>query len=166
MISRRRPGLRITLLLASLAALSAACGGKVVVESSGATGGGGAGGAPGVTVSVGIGSSAAQSGPGGGPGACSGLEADVNATLAAAQACNPALSVPQCSGTNTAIDTCGCVVVANDSAIDAAQLATMAFKTWASAGCGPFSCFTCPPPPPSPWFCEPVSGTCKPTFQK
>jgi hypothetical protein len=165
MISRRHPGLRITLLLASLAALSAACGGKVVVESSGAAGSGGAGGAPDTAVTVGIGSAAAQSGVGG-AGGCTGLQADVTATLAAAQACNPALSVPQCSGTNTAVDTCGCPVVANDAAVEAAQLANMAFKTWVSAGCGPFNCFSCPPPPTSPWFCDPTAAVCKPAFQK
>ena len=88
------------------------------------------------------------------------------ATVAAAQACNPALSVPQCSGTNTTVDLCGCPVVANDSSFQAAQLANMAFTTWVNAGCGPIECFTCPPPPDAPWFCDPTSAVCKPAFEK
>ena len=162
MVSLRHSLFPTALLLASLTSLLIACGGKVVVDGGGAAGEGGAGGSSTVTTTS---SSVVAVGVGGASG-CEGLQADAVATLAAAQACNPALSVPQCSGTNTTIDLCGCAVVANDSSFTAAQLANMAFGTWVMAGCGPFECFTCPPPPTSPWYCDPTEAICKPAFEK
>jgi len=165
MLSLRSPVLRPALLALSFTSLLMACGGKVVVESGGTPGEGGAGGTS-TTGTTTPSSQVSAGGTGGASNACSGLQADVTATLAAAQACNPTINVPQCSGTNTAIDLCGCPVVANDSAFSAAQLESMAFNTWVSAGCGPFNCLTCPPPPSSPWFCDPTEAVCKPAFKK
>lgn len=152
------------LLAASFTSLLIACGGKVVVDGGGTSGEGGAGGTSTTTttsssvVSVTVGT--------GGTSGCEGLQADAVATLEAAQACNPALSVPQCSGKNTAVDLCGCEVVANDSSFTEAQLALMAFGTWVNAGCGPFDCESCPPPPTSPWYCDSTEAICKPAFEK
>ena len=154
-----RPSLfPIALVVASFTSLLMACGGKVVVEGSGTPGGGG-GGASGSTSTT-VGSSVVVGS--GGAGGCAGLQADAIATLAAAQACNPGLDALQCTGTNTSVDLCGCPVVANDTAFTAAQLANMAFSTWVNAGCGPIECFACPPPPGSPWFCDPTTSLCKP----
>lgn len=165
MVSLRHPLLRTALLALTLTSLLVACGGKVVVDGAGTPGEGGAGGTSTTTTTTSP-SSQAATGAGGANAACAGLQTDATATLAAAQACNPTLSVPQCSGTNVASDLCGCPVVANDSAFSAAQLANMAFKTWVSAGCGPIECFSCPPPPSSPWFCDPTAAICKPAFTK
>lgn len=162
MVSLRHPLFRTALLALSFTSLLVACGGKVVVDGGGTPGEGGAGGTS--TTSTSSPSSQVATGAGGSSDACAGLQADATATLAAAQACNPAISAPQCSGSNVTTDLCGCPVVANDSAFSAAQLANMAFKTWVSAGCGPFNCFTCPPPPSSSWFCDPTEAICKPAF--
>lgn len=161
MVSVRHPLFPAGLLAGSLATLLVACGGKVVVDGGG-TGEGGAGGTTATTTAI------TSVGPGGvgGAGGCAGLEADLAAKLAAAQACNPALSVPQCSGAVTTIDTCGCSVVANDSNAPGAQLATTAFETWVDAGCGPFNCAVCPPPPSSPWYCDPTTAVCLPAYEK
>jgi hypothetical protein len=142
-----------------------ACGGKVVVDGGGTPGEGGSGGTS-ATTTVTAPSSVAVTVGVGGAGGCDGLQADAVATLAAAQACNPALSVPQCSGITTTVDLCGCPVDANNSSFQAAQLANMAFSTWVSAGCGPFACDTCPPPPDSPWECDPNESICKPVIFK
>jgi hypothetical protein len=142
---------------ASMASMLVACGGKVVVDAGGATGGGGA--ASTSTSSVGVGGV-------GGAGGCEGLQADLQAKVAAAQACNPALSVPQCSGALVVTDTCGCLVVANDGSAMAAQIANLAFDAWVGAGCGPYPCTLCPPGPPSPWYCDPTDSVCKPVFEK
>jgi hypothetical protein len=161
MVSLHHPRLRAALLVASFTSILAACGGKVVVDGEGTSGEGGAGGDP-TTVTTATTSTQFVAVGVGGAGGCDGLQADAIATLAAAQACNPALNALQCSGTNTTVDLCGCPVVANDSAFSAAQLATMAFTTWVNAGCGPFECFACPPPPDNPWYCDPTESICKP----
>ncbi|MEP7119531.1 MAG: hypothetical protein ABJE95_01425 [Byssovorax sp.] len=167
MVSLRHPLSRTALLALSLTSLLLACGGKVVVDGAATPGEGGKGGGSSTTGTGTNGpTTVAGTGVGGSGGACAGLQADVTATLAAAQACNPAINAPQCSGTNVVADLCGCPVVANDSAFSAAQLANMAFTTWVNAGCGPFECFACPPPPSSPWFCDPTASICKPAFEK
>lgn len=162
MVSIRHSLFPIALLSASLATLVMACGGKVIVDG-GAVPGQGSGGA-GSTTATTVGSSVTVGA--GGAGGCAGLQADAITTLAAAQACKPQLGVPQCSGTNTSTDLCGCSVVANDGAVTAAQLANMAFGTWVNAGCGPVECLVCPPPPSSPWFCDPTTSLCKPAGVK
>ncbi len=167
MVSLRHAVFPIALLAASLTSLLMACGGKVVVDGAGTPGeGGGAASSgsisatTGSSVTVGVGVSV------GGAGGCAGLQADVTATLAAAQACNPGIDALQCTGVNVVSDLCGCPVDANDSAITAAQLATMAFNTWVNASCGPFACSLCPPPPSAQWFCDPTEAICKPAFEK
>ncbi|MEO5727898.1 MAG: hypothetical protein ABI134_24175, partial [Byssovorax sp.] len=102
----------------------------------------------------------------GGAGGCEGLEADFMAKLKTAQACNPAFNGTQCSGMVTALDLCGCTVVANDTSSAEAQIALKAFDTWVSDGCGPHDCIACPPPPPSLWFCDETDAVCKPFFTK
>jgi hypothetical protein len=165
MVSLRHPMFSAALLALSFTSLLVACGGKVVVEGGGTPGEGGAGGTS-TTGTTNPSGQVTATGAGGASQACAGLQADVTATVAAAQACNPGLDAPQCSGTNIVADLCGCPVVANNGSISAAQLANMAFKTWVSAGCGPFNCFTCPPPPTDPWFCDPTEAICKPAFIK
>ncbi len=168
MILLRHPLGLSALLSASLASMLIACGGKVVVDASGAPGGGGAGGAAASTTSVSSSSevTAIASVGVGGAGGCAGLQEDLVAKVAAAQACNTALSVPQCSGGTTVNDLCGCSVAANDTNSMAAQISTAAFKAWVNAGCGPIACLLCPPPPPAPWHCDPTSAVCEPTFEK
>lgn len=153
---------RAALLTVASAALLVACGGKVVVEAEGASGGGGSGGS-GVGATATTSASAVTSG---GTGGCEGLQADLVTKVATAQACNPALSVPQCSGSNVVLDLCGCSVVANDSSFEAGQSAALAFKTWVGAGCGPFDCKTCPPGPSTAWYCDSTASVCKPAFEK
>jgi hypothetical protein len=164
LLLRHRPWLT-GFLAASTASMLVACGGKVVVDAGGAPGGGGA--AP-ATSSVGSDGAGGfgSTGSTGGTGGCEGLQADLMAKLAAAQACNPALSVPQCNGGVAAVDICGCTVVANDTSAAAAQSATTAFETWVGAGCGPLQCLYCPPGPGSPWYCDPTTAVCKPAFEK
>lgn len=168
MILLHHPLSRAALLTVATASMLAACGGKVVVDAEGAPG---EGGASSTTASVGsdgaggLGSTGSTGGTGG-AGGCEGLQEDLVAKVAAAQACNPALSVPQCSGGVTTVDTCGCTVVANDKSPAAAQSASIAFKTWVSAGCGPFQCTYCPPGPETPWYCDPTEAVCKPAFEK
>ena len=160
MIWLRSPLSRAALLAAAVASLLVACGGKVVVEADGVSGGGGA-------TTATISSSVGSSGNGGvGAGGCEGLQADVVKKVAAAQACNPVLSVPQCSGMVTTVNLCGCPIVANDSSSMVAENATSAFKSWVSAGCGPFDCDNCPPGPGSAWYCDPTTAVCKPAFEK
>jgi hypothetical protein len=148
---RHRLGLS-ALLAASAASMLIACGGKVVVDAAGATGGGGS--AATSTTSVGAG------------GCCEGLQAEFAARLATAQSCDPDIDVPQCTGAVTTVDLCGCPVAANDGKELAAQLAITAWDAWVSEGCGPVPCFACPPPPTSPWFCDPTTAVCRPAFEK
>ena len=171
MILLRYPLGLSALFSVSLASMLAACGNKVVVDANGTSGGGGAGGGAASTTSVTSSSSSSEvtasaSVGVGGSGGCSGLQEDLLAKVAAAQACNPALSIPQCSGGTTVNDLCGCSVAANDSNPMAAESATAAFNAWVKAGCGPFACLLCPPPPPAPWHCDPTSAVCEPTFVK
>ncbi len=173
MILLHHPWSRAALVTASIASLLAACGGKVVVDAEDTPG---TGGTAATTSSVGAGGIGTSGTTGistttgntttGGNSKCSGLQKDVEATVATAQACNPALSSLQCSGALAVRDTCGCVVVANEKTPEAAQLANMAFETWIGAGCGPFPCESCPPGPDSPWFCDPNLKTCRPAFEK
>lgn len=165
----------------SMASLLVACGEKVVVDD-GASGGGGAaaastssttgpgsaGGVGGAGSTGGAGSAggAGSTGSTGGAGGCEGLESDFLTKLGAAQGCNPALSVPQCNGSVTAQDTCGCSVVANDTSSAAAKMAVAAFDAWVGGGCGPTPCLVCPPPPPAPWYCDPTDSVCKPLYIK
>jgi hypothetical protein len=141
-----------------MVSLQVACG-KVVVEE-GAPGGGGA--AVTSTSSTGPGSTGST----GSTGGCGGLQSDLLTKLEAAQGCSPDIDVPQCSGSVTALDFCGCPVVANDTSFDAAQVAIEAFEAWAGAGCGPNPCFACPPPPTSPWYCDSTDAVCKPVYTK
>lgn len=151
--------------LAALTAVStiAACGGNVVVDRNGS------GGAATTTSSTttetgGVGGQGGFGGQGG--SYCDSLQSSLVEALADAQACNPALSVPQCSGVVTALDTCGCEVVAKDQSVKLASVAVATYESWVSEGCGPYDCFACPPPPNSPWYCDPTEKKCKPAFEK
>jgi len=161
-------------LTVAIASMLSACGGKVVVDAAGVLGGGGGAGGDGSVTStafVGAGGSGGLGSTGGaggigGAGGCDGLQADLVAKVAAAQACNPVLSVPQCNGGVTALDLCGCLIVANDSSAMEAKIAMLAFNAWVNAGCGPYDCESCPPGPGSPWYCDPTESVCKPAFEK
>jgi len=150
----------------------AACGGKVVVDADGpagtiaTVGAGGAASAGPATVAATTGGGivvGATSGAGG--ASCDGLLGDLQSKLDAAQACNPALEVVQCTGSKTVIDTCGCVAVANASPDYLAQAAN-SYAAWVSAGCGPFLCDHCPPPPQAKWFCSSATSKCTPAYEK
>jgi hypothetical protein len=165
------------LLAASFASLLVACSGDVIVDATGASGGsggsasgGGTGGDTATTsassVSTTSATAATTSTSTGGAADCNALQEDVVSKVAAAQACDPAISSLQCSGAVTALDLCGCTVAANEKTPEAAKLAVSAFDSWVKAGCGPISCLLCPPPPPDPWFCDPMSLVCKPAFVK
>lgn len=145
------------------AALLAACGGKVVVDASGSGGSSVAVSTTSVGGSVSV--TAVATGAGG-AGGCSDMFDDLLQRLDAAQACNPALSSPQCSGMSVVTDVCGCPVVANEKSPETAKLALLAYEDWTLAGCGPYACESCPPPPQSPWYCDPMSERCLPAFEK
>ncbi len=131
------------------AILVVACGGKVFFDPGTVGGAGGAGGGAG--------------GAGGGGDLCELLGADLQAKLKEAQACNPLLSVLQCSADAIVLDSCGCEQAANQLSPIAVEAARDAFDTWVAAGCGPFDCFSCPPPPSSTtWFCDPAESSCVP----
>lgn len=157
------------------AALLAACGGKVVVDASGAGGNSvavsatGVGGSSVVVGATGVGGSGgfttAATGAGGAEW-CSALFNDLVNKVDAAQACNPALSSPQCSGVSVVMDVCGCEVVANEKSPETAKLSLIAYEDWTLAGCGPYACESCPPPPQSPWYCDPKSEKCLPAYEK
>ncbi|MFT3773067.1 MAG: hypothetical protein QM820_47405 [Minicystis sp.] len=142
---------RLALLLGvGAATLAAACGGKTIVETGPAGGSGGA-------TTTGLG------GAGGLSNDCDVLGADFQSKLAAAQSCDPLINAIQCSGTATLHDGCGCEVAGNELAPEKVSLAVDAFEAWVNAGCGPFECALCPPPPSSvSWFCDPGSSQCKP----
>lgn len=155
MISRRT-----SLLALALASIVAACGGNVVVDKGGSTttttttgdtgGTGGTGGIGGTGGTGGVGAA----------DVCGALEEQVKSALDAAQKCNPAISSLQCSGAVTALDTCGCPVAANEKNPQLADHELNVWNQWVGAGCGPYDCFACPPPPTSGWYCDPNKGAC------
>jgi hypothetical protein len=102
----------------------------------------------------------------GGAGGCSALFNNLLEQLDAAQACNPALSSPQCTGMSVVLDVCGCQVVAGEGHPEATKLSLIAYEDWTLAGCGPYACESCPPPPQSPWYCDFTSERCLPAFEK
>lgn len=133
------------LLLGSL--LPAACGGKVVVDAGGS---GGEGGTPTTSTST----STATS------GGCDGPNLNLGTALDAALACNPAINAIQCDGSAVVHDHCGCAIVANEHSPDAVAAAQQAYNAWTAAGCGPYDCTLCPPPPPAPYFCDATTSQC------
>lgn len=150
--------LRASLALPALTLI--ACGGNVVVDPAIGAGGAASSSTP---------SSSVVTTGGGGQGGgdpCEILVAAMTSSLAAAQACNPVLSVQQCSGATTAFNGCGCEVVANDANGAQAASALTAWKEWVGAGCGPYECAYCPPGPPSPWYCDPTTSECQPAYEK
>jgi hypothetical protein len=152
-VRARQIGLRTSTLLAALgagAALLSACGGKVVVDGLGA-------GAGGSTTTV---AATAATGTGGGSADCAALLQDFQARLATAQTCNPTIDSEQCTGAVVVDDTCDCPVVAAGSSPEAVSASTLAHDAWIAAGCGPFDCDHCPPPPPAAWHCDPVTNLC------
>ena len=164
MKARRREGRWLILLCVG------ACGGKAVVDSTTSSGSGGEGGThPSTTSSTPTGSTTSSTPTGSTTSTsdpCDALQADLEAKLQQALACNPMLSVEQCTGELVVYDTCGCVLAANALAPNLAQAANLAYQAWVAAGCGPWDCAWCPPEPPSPWFCSAdpsgQTGQCEP----
>ena len=149
--------------------LVAACGGKAVMDGESPTSQGGSGGTTSTTSSsTSTSSSTITTGSGGwgGAGGCDALQQSFEQKLAAAQQCNPAMNAVQCSGNTVAHDSCGCEVAANDYHATQAQAAELAFDAWVSGGCGPLECYACPPPPTSPWYCDPTASQCMPAYEK
>ncbi len=150
----RETGVHHVALLAAIgagAALLSACGGKVVVDGSGA------GGADATTASTGL---ATATGTGG--STCAALLSDFQAKIATAQACDPTIDMPQCTGASTSLDPCDCLLVIALPG-PAASEATQAHDAWVAAGCGPFLCDHCPPDPQAGWHCDPITQRCIPS---
>ncbi len=94
---------------------------------------------------------------------CDDLMQSFEAALAAAQACEPWINMPQCTGELTVLDVCGCVAPANEHFPELGAAAEAAYDAWTDPGCGPWDCDWCPPPG-GPWACLPApdgqSGAC------
>ncbi len=101
-----------------------------------------------------------------GTGACDALDPAFSAALAAALACNPALSSIQCDGSAVVQNGCACEIAANEKAPEAVAAAKQAFAAWVEGGCGPQECALCPPPPPSPYRCDVSTSKCVPNYEK
>lgn len=153
----------------------ASCGGKAVVDGTPGTGGEGgtataspttSGTTTWTTTGTGTGTtSGTMTGTTGGTttgttpgtptgGSCEALGAELQTRLAAALACNPTLSVEQCTGEAVVYDTCGCSLAANALYPELTDAALWAYQVWVDAGCGPWDCYWCPPGPPAPFYCE------------
>lgn len=149
--------------------LVGACSGKAIVDGQGSTGAGGSTTTATTTISTSATTTATTTpaGIGGSVDPCTALGEALIDALAVAQYCNPALSVPQCSGQNVVFDQCGCEVAANDGLPDEGQLALEAYDAWVDAGCGPWDCTMCPlPPSTGGWFCHPDHQQCWPPGQQ
>ncbi len=141
--------LRLSLVLVGV--LGAACGGVVVLEEDD-DGAGGSSAGPGSSsasssksASASTTNASASSSSGG--ATCASLEAAFQQAVAAAQSCNPFLSIPQCS--LIVDDRCGCpTIVLNETAPDLVQAVQQAYAAWVNAGCGPLDC----------GFCDPAEG--------
>jgi hypothetical protein len=91
---------------------------------------------------------------------CASLKAKLDAAVAAAVTCGPALAIVQCNGTQIMNDDCGCPsVLLNETTPDKVTAAKAANAAWIQAGCGPFQCgAACFPAGPG--FCQPnADGT-------
>jgi len=138
--------------------LGLACGGSVVVDPVPGSGGAGGAASSGITSSSSVGS-----GAGGQQANCDELGQSLTQSLAAAQACEPAINSLQCSGTAVAFDMCSCPVAINEKQLALGQLAREAFQAWAGAGCGPVPCFECPDDPTEAgWRCDVSTKQCQP----
>jgi hypothetical protein len=136
--------------------LDAACGGKAVLDgtASGGSGGGGASGTTTTTTTTFTTTTSITT-----TDVCEVLGADLAAKLELAMACNPQISVEQCTGEIVIWDQCGCSVAPNVLTPELAQAALDAYNVWVAAGCGPFDCAWCPPgPETAPWYCGPGEG--------
>jgi hypothetical protein len=138
-----------------------ACGGKAVVDPPGSHEAGGGhsattSGSGGTTITTGEAGSGAPGDP------CVELELDLTNKNAEAIACNPAINMPQCTGTAYVLDTCGCQILANETNPSAVQAAQQAYQAWVGAGCGPWPCDTCPVTGPGGCIPGPNgTGTCQ-----
>jgi hypothetical protein len=123
-----------------------ACGGKAVVDGPGNQGGEG-----GQTTTTSHTDNSTTSGTGG-EGAtgdpCTQLEGNLTQKIADALACDPAINMPQCTGTAYVLDTCGCQILANELDPSAVGAAQQAYQAWVGQGCGPWDCLDCPTPGP------------------
>ena len=142
------------------ALLVVSCGGDVVVDDPpGSTGGGGAG-------SSGSSSSSSSSvTSSSATGGCDALLHDFALKYVAAQACDPAVSSPQCDGSAIISDTCGCPTLANEKNPAAVQAANDAWAAADAAGCLPL-CGT-PCTTVGGGFCQPTQnggGICTPAI--
>ncbi len=149
----------LAFLVLAGAALGWSCGGKAVFDGV-APGSGGGGGATtsSSTTSTGSGGQGASS-------TCEALGQDLSEAIDAAQACDPTIYLAQCTGTAVVLDSCACSIVANENYPELVQAALTAYDAWASAGCGPIPCATCPPPPTTPWYCDPNAWRCMPAYE-
>jgi hypothetical protein len=152
-----------------------ACGGTAVIDGDdgGTTTGTGTGTATGTSSGTGTGTGTSTgTGAGTATGTATGTgdvcldgAAAVTDAVLAAQACDPLINAVQCSGMTVVIDTCGCPVVANDLDQDAAEKALDSFNQWVETPCSTYDCESCPPPPDSPWYCDPGQMQCFPAYE-
>ena len=134
------------------------CGGKAVIDPGGSAQGG-TGGSTTSTTNTGSG------GEGASP-TCSVLTQEMSEAIESALACDPTIYLAQCTGTATVLDACACEVVANENYPELIQAALDAYNAWAGAGCGPIPCYTCPPSPDTPWYCDSNSWRCMPAYEQ
>jgi hypothetical protein len=146
----------IRLILAAVA-LAWSCGGKAVVDPGGHAEGG-AGGESTTTTSTGQGGQGAAT-------SCESMLQQLTDAIDAAQACDPTIFLVQCAGTATVTDSCTCELVANENYPELIEVAAAAYGAWMAAECGPIPCYGCPPPPSSPWYCDPTSWRCQPAYE-
>ena len=128
--------------------IAVACGGTAVIDAPM-----GAGGSGGTTTTT------TPSGP------CEAVTEAVQDAIDAVQSCSPYVNTIQCSGDTVVLDTCGCEVVANDQYSTVAPDVLAAYHAWVDTGCGPLDCDSCPPPPESPWYCDPTAERCMPAYE-
>jgi hypothetical protein len=152
----KRDCLGIAVLCLAGATLVWSCGGKAVIDPGGSAHGG-SGGTATTTTNTGSGGEGASA-------TCDVLSQDLTQAIAAAQACDPTIYLAQCTGSAVVADSCACPIVANENYPELVQDALDAYNAWAGAGCGPIPCATCPPPPTTPWYCDPTAWRCIPTY--
>jgi len=75
------------------------------------------------------------------------------------------MNMLQCTGDTVAYDSCGCTIVVADQHQAEAAAAVEAYQAWVQAGCGPVPCYTCPPAPPAPWYCDSATSMCQPAYE-
>ena len=152
-----------------------ACGGTAIVDpvdddespdsSSMGTRGSGASPTGTTTTSAAGGAPATTSSGTAAGGDCAALEQQMLAAYDEAIACDPLINAIQCSGMNLAKGYCDCAVVANDLTPELAAESLALGDAWADSGCEYNFCEGGCYPADAPWFCNPATNRCEPTYE-